>query len=64
MYHEVHNEFEPVPTQLANMISQWIDAHIDGPIGSTNETVPGLHDQSRVGASGSPVDGAVGSSKL
>lgn len=33
MYHEAHNEFEPVPTQVAHMISEWIHARSGDPMG-------------------------------
>ena len=28
MYHEVHNELEPVPTDLAKMITAWVHRQI------------------------------------
>jgi hypothetical protein len=29
MYHEVHNEIGPTPTELANKITAWVHARLD-----------------------------------
>ncbi|OWZ71641.1 hypothetical protein AYX14_02919 [Cryptococcus neoformans] len=31
MYHEIHNETEPTPSDLAKIVSEWIDARISQP---------------------------------
>lgn len=31
MYHEVHNETEPTPKELAKIVSEWIDTRIIQP---------------------------------
>ena len=28
MFHEVHNEFDPTPGQLAALITEWVHAHL------------------------------------
>lgn len=39
MYHEVHNEPEPVPSDLIKRISEWLQARIDrGSVSAIAET--------------------------
>ena len=38
MFHEVHNEFDPTPGQLATLITEWVHAHL----GTTSGAAPGV----------------------
>jgi hypothetical protein len=51
MYHEVHNELEPVPTDLAKTISAWIHARLGAPVDAPPTSV-------------APSEGANGVAKL
>ncbi|WVQ70684.1 hypothetical protein IAR50_000206 [Cryptococcus sp. DSM 104548] len=42
MYHEVHNEAEPVPTELIQLVAQWVDGIIEATPLSTAAPNPGL----------------------
>ena len=63
MFHEVHNELEPVPTQVASMITQWVHAHVGETIGAGGDgIISGAQDQTR--ASGNSTTGRAHSAEI
>ena len=65
MYHEVHNEVDPAPDRVAQMITDWVHAHI----GETFSSIPGAQDHEADVARGDIAEGGqstgvVGQSKL
>ena len=65
MYHEVHNEVDPAPDRVAQMITDWVHAHI----GETFSSIPGAQDHEAGVARGDIAEGGqstgvVGQSKL
>ena len=49
MYHEVHNELEPTPTEVAALIGNWIYERAGGPIPPAEATVKGQEQASTDG---------------